>query len=125
MSGYRRIGMDVGRARLTGVAAASVAAAALAGGYVGLGAAAGAATPHAAKVTPKIAFFGYSTANAYTQAALKGVKSVASKSGGSVQFFDSNMSSSTQVSQMEDAVASGKYTALAVYSPEGNAVVPA
>ncbi len=118
--------MEVRRARLTGVAAAGAVAAALAGGYVGLSsAAAGAATPHASSVKPKIAFFGYATANAYTQAALTGVKQVAAKAGGSVTFFDSNMSSTKQVAQIEDAVASGNYNALVVYSDDGNAVVPA
>jgi ribose transport system substrate-binding protein len=118
--------MEVRRARWTGVAAAGAVAAGLAGGFVGLGgAAAGAATSHAAKVKPNIAFFGYATANAYTQAALKGVKAEAAKVGGSVTFFDSNMSSTTQVAQIEDATASGKYNALVVYSDDGNAVVPA
>lgn len=118
--------MEVRRARLTGVTAAGIAAAALAAGYAGLGSsAAGAATAHAAAAKPSIAFFGYSSANAYTQAALTGVKQVVGKAGGSVQFFDSNMSSTTQVSQIEDAVASGKYNGLVIYADDGNAIVPA
>lgn len=118
--------MEVRRARLTGVTAAGIAAAALAAGYAGIGStAAGAATAYSAAVKPSIAFFGYSSANAYTQAALTGVKQVVGKAGGSVQFFDSNISSSTQVSQIEDAVASGKYNGLVIYADDGNAIVPA
>jgi len=79
----------------------------------------------AAKVAPKIAFFGYSSANAYTQAALTGVKQALKSSGGTVHFYDSNTSSTTQVSQIEDAVASGQYNGFVVYSDDGAAVVPA
>jgi ribose transport system substrate-binding protein len=74
---------------------------------------------------PKIAFFGYAAANAYTQAALTGVQKVTSQSGGTVHFYDPNMSSSQQVAQIEDAASSGKYNAMVVYSVDGGAVVPA
>lgn len=73
----------------------------------------------------KIAFFGYAAANAYTQAALSGVNKVASQYGASVHFYDPNMSSTTQVAQIEDAAASGDYNAMVVYSVDGDAVVPA
>jgi ribose transport system substrate-binding protein len=73
----------------------------------------------------KIAFFGYASANAYTQAALTGVKKIASEHGATVHFFDPNMSSTTQVSQIEDAATSGQYNAMVVYSVDGGAVVAA
>ncbi len=102
-------------------AAVGLAVAAVAAGYGSFGAAASSASGS----KPKIAFFGYSSANAYTQAALTGVKKVAGAAGGTVHFFDSNMSSTTQVSQIEDAVASGQYNALVIYADDGNAIVPA
>jgi ribose transport system substrate-binding protein len=84
------------------------------------------ATSAASKTTKvKIAFFGYAAANAYTQAALAGVNQVAHKYGATVHFYDPNMNSSTQVAQIEDAAAAGKYNAMVVYSVDGNAVVPA
>jgi ribose transport system substrate-binding protein len=72
-----------------------------------------------------IAFFGYASANAYTQAALTGVKKIAAQHGATVHFFDPNMNSTTQVSQIEDAATSGKYNAMVVYSVDGGAVVAA
>jgi ribose transport system substrate-binding protein len=72
-----------------------------------------------------IAFFGYASANAYTQAALTGVKKIAAEHGATVHFFDPNMNSTTQVSQIEDAATSGKYNAMVVYSVDGGAVVNA
>jgi ribose transport system substrate-binding protein len=112
----RRQALGVGLATTVVVAAGCGALSALASATVK-------ASP--AKVTPKIAFFGYSSANAYTQAALTGVKQALKSSGGSVHFYDSNTSSTTQVSQIEDAVASGQYNGFVVYSDDGNAVVPA
>ena len=73
----------------------------------------------------KIAFFGYASANAYTQAALTGVKKIAAEHGATVHFFDPNMNSTTQVSQIEDAATSGQYNAMVVYSVDGGAVVAA
>ena len=69
-----------------------------------------------------IAFFGYAAANAYTQAALAGVKRVAAKYGATVHFYDPNMNSTSQVAQIQDAAASGKYNAMVVYSVDGTAV---
>lgn len=79
----------------------------------------------AAATKVNIAFFGYASANAYTQAALTGVKKVAAQHGATVHFFDPNMNSTTQVSQIEDAATSGKYNAMVVYSVDGGAVVAA
>lgn len=116
--------MELRRGRLVTLITVS----AVVGGGIGSGAAASAHSTraHMASGTkPKIAFFGYAAANAYTQAALTGVKKVASAAGGTVHFFDSETSSTTQVAQMEDAVASGKYNAFVVYADDGAAVVPA
>jgi ribose transport system substrate-binding protein len=71
-----------------------------------------------------IAFFGYSSANAYTQAAYAGVLSVAKKYGATVHFYSPDMNSVTQLAQVEDAATSGKFNALVVYSVSGDTVVP-
>jgi ribose transport system substrate-binding protein len=73
----------------------------------------------------KIAFFGYASANAYTQAALSGVQKIAAQHGATVHFFDPTMNSTTQVSQIQDAATSGQYNAMVVYSVDGGAVVAA
>lgn len=112
----RQRALGIGLATTVAVAAGCGAVSALASATV---------KASSAKVTPKIAFFGYASANAYTQAALTGVKKELKASGGTVHFYDSNMSSSTQVSQIEDAVASGQYNGFVVYSDDGAAVVPA
>lgn len=72
-----------------------------------------------------IAFTGYAASNAYTQAALTGVNTVAAKYHATVHFYDPEMSSTTQVAQVEDAAASGKYNAMVLYSVDGIAIVPA
>jgi ribose transport system substrate-binding protein len=71
-----------------------------------------------------IAFFGYAASNAYTQAALTGVESVAKKYGATVHFYDPNMNATTQAAQVEDAATSGSYNAMVVYSVAGETVVP-
>ena len=71
-----------------------------------------------------LAFFGYAAANAYTQAALKGVNEVASKYHATVHFYDPDMDATTQLAQVEDAATSGKYNGMVVYSVAGDTVVP-
>ena len=71
-----------------------------------------------------IAFVGYAASNAYTQAALSGVESVAKKYGATVHFYDPNMNATTQAAQVEDAATSGSYNAMVVYSVAGETVVP-
>lgn len=71
-----------------------------------------------------IAFFGYSSANAYTEAAYAGVLSVAHKYGATVHFYSPDMSATTQLAQVEDAATSGKFNGMVVYSVSGDTVVP-
>jgi ribose transport system substrate-binding protein len=111
------------RIQLTAAAAAMVTALLVAacGGSAGTSSSPGAHRSAGTK-SVKIAFFGYAAANAYTQAALAGVKKVADQYGAAVHFYDPNMSSTTQVAQIEDAAASGKYNAMVIYSVDGTAV---
>jgi ribose transport system substrate-binding protein len=72
-----------------------------------------------------IAFFGFAAANSFAQATWAGIQEVAEREGVEARFFDPNFDSATQVSQIQDAIASGEYDAFIVQSNDGNAVVPA
>jgi len=73
----------------------------------------------------KIAFFGFAGANSFAQATLAGIKEQAAKEGVEVQFFDPNFDAAKQVSQIQNAIASGDFDAFVVQANDGNAVVPA
>ncbi len=75
------------------------------------------------KVT-NLAFFGFAAANSFAQATWKGVQDAARKQGVKARFFDPNFNAGTQVSQIQDAITSGKYQAFVVQANDGNAVVP-
>jgi ribose transport system substrate-binding protein len=72
-----------------------------------------------------IAFFGFAAANSFAQATWAGVQETAKAEGVETRFFDPNFDSATQVSQIEDATASGEYDAFIIQANDGNAVVPA
>ncbi len=84
----------------------------------------GTAAGSTAKKQVNLAFFGYSAANAYTQAALLGVKDVAKKYGASVTVYTPTATATKQEAQVEDAATSGKFNGMVVYSVSGDAVVP-
>lgn len=71
-----------------------------------------------------IAFFGFAAANSFAQATWAGIQETANKDGVQAKFFDPNFDSSKQVSQIQDATATGKYQAFIVQANDGNAVVP-
>lgn len=73
----------------------------------------------------QIAFFGFAAANSFAQATWAGVQDVAEREGVEARFFDPNFDAQTQVSQIQDAIASGDFQAFIVQSNDGNAVVPA
>lgn len=73
--------------------------------------------------TFKIGFFVYSYANTYSQAELKAAKKHAAKLGASIQFFDGKFDGPNQVSQIQDAIASGQYDGFIINANDGNAVV--
>jgi ribose transport system substrate-binding protein len=74
--------------------------------------------------TPHVAFFGFAAANSFAQATYKGVQQAVHQLGGTAHFFDGNFSATTQVSQMQDATASGQYNVFVVQANDGSAVVP-
>jgi ribose transport system substrate-binding protein len=93
---------------------------------VGLAASNGGASSHGAKAkkVTAVAFFGFAAANSFAQATWKGVQQSAKAHHVSAKFFDPNFNSSTQVSQIQDAITSKKYQAFVVQANDGNAVVP-
>ncbi|MFN8593182.1 MAG: sugar ABC transporter substrate-binding protein [Thermomicrobiales bacterium] len=82
------------------------------------------ATPAADQAPVSLAFFMASAANSYAQAQLEGVQEVAKKMNATVDTFDGKFDSQTQYSQLQDAVASGRYQGFIVSPNDGNAIVP-
>jgi ribose transport system substrate-binding protein len=76
------------------------------------------------KEVKKLAFFGFASANSFAQATWAGVQDAAKKDGVQTKFFDPNFDAAKQVSQMQNAIASGEYQAFVVQANDGNAVVP-
>jgi len=76
------------------------------------------------KKVKDIAFFGFASANSFAQATYAGIKEEAAKKGVKVKFFDPNFDSAAQVSQIQNAITTGKYQAFIVQANDGNAVVP-
>lgn len=72
-----------------------------------------------------IGAFVLATANAYAQQNMTGVKEAAEAAGDvKVTFFDGKFSGPTQLAQIQDAVASGKYDGFVVFANDGVAVIP-
>jgi ribose transport system substrate-binding protein len=86
---------------------------------------AAASTTEGGKDVKKIAFFGFAGANSFAQATLAGIKEQAAKEGVDVQFFDPNFDAAKQVSQIQNATASGDFDAFVIQANDGNSVVPA
>lgn len=93
-------------------------------GVVGSAGAAPAKGEAKVKKVPHVAFFGFATDNSFAQATWKGVQKTAKKYKGTSFFFNGNFSATTQVSQMEDAITSGKYNIFVVQADNGTSVVP-
>ena len=71
-----------------------------------------------------VAFFGFAAANSFAQATWAGVKQAAKQAGVQAKFFDPNFNAQTQVSQIQDAITSGRYQAFVVQANDGNSVIP-
>ncbi len=72
----------------------------------------------------KLAFFSFAVQNSFDAAMLTAIKKEAAASNTSVQVFDANNSSQTQYSQIQDALASGKYNAFLIQPVVGASLVP-
>jgi ribose transport system substrate-binding protein len=73
----------------------------------------------------EIAFFGFAKANSFANATWTGVQQASKARGAKATFFDPNFNAQTQVTQIQDAITSGKYQAFIIQANDGNAVVPA
>lgn len=119
------------RTRLTAALAAGVlAVTALAAcgsddGGTGTGTGTAAAGGGEGQEVSKIAFFGFASANSFAQATWAGIQEVAEREGVEAEFFDPNFDAGKQVSQIQNAIASGEFQAFIVQANDGNAVVPA
>jgi ribose transport system substrate-binding protein len=70
---------------------------------------AGKPTPTATSKTANIAFFDASTTNTYLAATMKGLKKEAAKTHAKITVFNANFDPNAQISQVQDATATGKY----------------
>jgi ribose transport system substrate-binding protein len=105
------------------VALAAVATVAV---VASVGASAQRSAPTAAHAKVKaVAFFGFAAANSFAQATWAGVKQTAAKNNVTAKFFDPNFNAQTQVSQIQDAITTGRYQAFVIQANDGNAVIPA
>jgi ribose transport system substrate-binding protein len=112
--------------RRTGRVAVAVAAVAAVAVVSTVSAGAQTTTPAAQQAKVKaIAFFGFAAANSFAQATWAGVKETAKKNKVEAKFFDPNFNAQTQVSQIQDAITTGRYQAFVIQSNDGNAVIPA
>jgi ribose transport system substrate-binding protein len=84
----------------------------------------GSSSSSGGKDVKRIAFFGFASANSFAQATWAGVQDAAKKEGVQAKFFDPNFDAAKQVSQIQNAIASGQYQAFVVQANDGNAVVP-
>lgn len=73
--------------------------------------------------TVRVAFFNPVAANAATQANQKGVMAAAKELDAKVTVFDAGFDQAKQISQMQDAIASGQYDAFVVMPVNGAALV--
>lgn len=108
--------------RLRRVAAAATAAASV---TALVATSMGAGVPLASAAPSKhlnIAYFTDALDNVYLTTATKAAERMAHKYHASLHVFSSNWSSSTQITQIQDAVSSGKYQALVVEADDGQAV---
>jgi ribose transport system substrate-binding protein len=111
------------RAARLGLALAAVAAVAVAA-TVGAGAQTTRTSTQQANVKA-VAFFGFAAANSFAQATWAGVKQTAAKNHVQAKFFDPNFNAQTQVSQIQDAITTGRYQAFVIQANDGNSVIPA
>lgn len=72
-----------------------------------------------------IAFFGFARANSFASATFAGIEEYAAEHNATAEFFDPNFDAQTQVSQIQDAVTSGRFDVFVVQANDGTAVMSA
>jgi ribose transport system substrate-binding protein len=74
--------------------------------------------------TYNVAYMSYAVANDYDKGMLANAEAVAAKNNIKITVYDANNSSNTQYSQMQTAIASGKYQGIITQPIVGSAMVP-
>jgi len=109
----------------SGSSAASTGSTATSGSSASSGSGAGnGSTSSGSKKVPAVAFFGFATDNSFAQATWKGVQEEAKAYHGTATFLNGNFSATTQVQQLQDEIASGKYNVFVIQANDGTAIVP-
>ena len=90
--------------------------------FAGNGSSAGTSPAEAKPV--RVAFFASSLANTYVPAQVQGAKASARKRGAATTVFDAVYDASKQLTQVQDAITSGKFDAFVISAIDGNALVP-
>jgi ribose transport system substrate-binding protein len=73
----------------------------------------------------EVAFFGFARANSFASATYQGIEEYAGAHNAKATFFDPNFDAQKQVSQIQDAVTSGRFDVFVVQANDGTAVMPA
>jgi ribose transport system substrate-binding protein len=72
-----------------------------------------------------VAFFGAARANSFAQAAWQGVEDYAKAHNATAEFFDGAFDAQKQVSQIQDAITSGRFNVFVISANDGTVVIPA
>ena len=72
-----------------------------------------------------VAFFGFARANSFAGATWTGIEQYAEAHNATAEFFDPNFDAQVQVSQIQDAVTTGRFDVFVVQANDGQAVIPA
>lgn len=91
---------------------------------LGLGAGCGGSDDSASDDPARVAYFA-PLVNGYIQAEFQGIQEGAEAEGGSAQIFDAKLDSNTQITQIEDAAASGNFDAFIIEPVDSTGVVRA
>ncbi len=73
----------------------------------------------------KIAFFGLSAENAYTQYMYEAAKAAGEKQNADVEFFDGKFEGPAQIAQVQDAITSGGFDGFIIMPNDTTGIVPA
>jgi ribose transport system substrate-binding protein len=106
------LGIIVVLAACSGGTASATPAASVAAPTTAASAAAPTAAPSAPEKTLEIAYLSFAVANSYDAPMLAAAKTAAAAGNANLTVFDANLVPATQVKQLQDATASGKYDAI-------------
>lgn len=73
----------------------------------------------------RVAYFGYSNVNGFTQGIWTGVQEAAAEAGAEADLFDGEFDGSVQADQIQNAIISGEYDVFVISANNGAAIIPA